>query len=108
MIGFETDKREIIIENENIELGIYLQTAILEFSEIKVKGLFSSRLGYESIDIVDAKEIQTMEKESLSDVLRNIQGVDVQFANPNGRNVNVTNRVSSDYKPGGYNNRVLI
>ena len=32
----------------------------------------------------------------------------MQFAHPNGRNVNVSIRGSSDSKPGGYNNRVLI
>ena len=42
------------------------------------------------------------------DVLKTIPGVEVQFAHPNGRNVNLSIRGSSDYKPGGYNNRVLI
>ena len=41
-------------------------------------------------------------------MLRMLPGVEVQFAHPNGRNANLSIRGSSDYKPGGYNNRVLI
>ena len=108
VIGFKTDSREIIIEKNNIELNIDLQTAILEFSEVQVRELFTTRLGYESVDVINSDKIKSMDKESVSDVLRDIPGVDVQFAHPNGRNVNVSIRGSSDYKPGGYNNRVLI
>ena len=108
VIGFKTDSREIIIDKNNIELNIDLQTAILEFSEVQVRELFTARLGYESVDVINSDKIKSMDKESVSDVLRDIPGVDVQFAHPNGRNVNVSIRGSSDYKPGGYNNRVLI
>ena len=108
VIGFKTDSREIIIDKNNIELNIDLQTAILEFSEVQVRELFTTRLGYESVDVINSDKIKSMDKESVSDILRDIPGVDVQFAHPNGRNVNVSIRGSSDYKPGGYNNRVLI
>ncbi|SVA48559.1 uncharacterized protein METZ01_LOCUS101413, partial [marine metagenome] len=108
VIGFKTDSREIIIDKNNIEINIDLQTAILEFSEVQVRGLFTTRLGYESVDVINSDKIKSMDRESVSDVLRDIPGVDVQFAHPNGRNVNVSIRGSSDYKPGGYNNRVLI
>ena len=108
VIGFKTDSREIIIDENNIELNIDLQTAMLEFSEIQVQGLFTTRLGSESVDVINSDKIKSMDKESVSDILRDIPGVDVQFAHPNGRNVNVSIRGSSDYKPGGYNNRVLI
>jgi len=87
---------------------VELESKILEFGEISVEGLFSSRLGYESVDILSGDQIKSMEKESISDVLRSLPGVDVQFAHPNGRNVNLSIRGSSDYKPGGYNNRVLL
>ena len=40
VIGFKTDSREVIVGENNIELNIQLQTAILEFSEIQVQGLF--------------------------------------------------------------------
>ena len=108
VIGFKTDTREIIIDENNVELNIDLQTAILEFREVQVRGIFSTRLGYESVDVIDSDKIESMDKKSVSDVLRDIPGVDVQFAHPNGRNVNLSIRGSSDYKPGGYNNRVLI
>ena len=36
---------------------IELKTTILEFNEIQVKGLFTSRLGYESVDIIDTEKI---------------------------------------------------
>ena len=108
VIGFKTDSREIIIDENTIELNIDLQTDMLEFSEVQVRGLFTTRLGYESVDVINSDKIKSMDKESVSDILRDIPGVDVQFAHPNGRNVNVSIRGSSDYKPGGYNNRVLI
>ena len=44
----------------------------------------------------------------MSELIRNIGGVDVQTAHDNGRNANFSIRGSSDYKPGGYNNRVLV
>jgi outer membrane receptor for ferrienterochelin and colicins len=108
VLGFKTDSREIIIDENNIELNIDLQTAMLEFREIQVQGLFTTRLGSESVDVINSDKIKSMDKESVSDVLRDIPGVDVQFAHPNGRNVNISIRGSSDYKPGGYNNRVLV
>ena len=108
VLGFKTDSREIIIDENNIELNIDLQTAMLEFSEIRVQGLFTTRLGSESVDVINSDKIKSMDKESVSDILRDIPGVDVQFAHPNGRNVNISIRGSSDYKPGGYNNRVLV
>ena len=108
VIGFETDTREIMVADEVLELEVHLKTTILEFSEIQVEGLFTTRLGHESVDVVHNEKIKSMTKESISDVLRTLPGVDVQFAHPNGRNVNLSIRGSSDYKPGGYNNRVLL
>ena len=58
VIGFKTDSREIIIKNENdIKLIIGLQTEILEYSELRVRGLFNTRLGYESVDVINSDEI---------------------------------------------------
>ena len=54
VIGFKTDSREVIVDENNIELNIKLQTVILEFSEIQVQGLFTTRLGHESIDIISS------------------------------------------------------
>ena len=108
VIGFRTDFKEVVIDDSDIEIEINLEETILQFSEVRVKGLFESRMGYESIDLLHSKEIKAMNKESASDLLNSIPGVSVQFAHPNGRNVNVSIRGSSDYKPGGYNNRVLV
>ena len=108
VIGFETDTREIMVTDEVLELEVHIETTILEFNKIQVEGLFSTRLGYESVDVIYNEKIKSMEKESITDVLRTLPGVDVQFAHPNGRNVNLSIRGSSDYKPGGYNNRVLL
>ena len=108
VIGFETDVKEIKIDNSDLILEIYLNETILEFSEVRVKGLFESRMGYESIELINSKEIQSMNKESVSDLLKSIPSINAQFAHPNGRNVNISVRGSSDYKPGGYNNRVLV
>ena len=55
VIGFTTDSREVIVDENNLELNIDLQTAILEFSEIQVQGLFTTRLGYESVDIINSE-----------------------------------------------------
>ena len=107
-IGFKTYSAEITVTDQPVKLNVELESTILEFSEISVEGLFTTRLGYESVDVLSGDQIKSMEKESLSDVLRMLPGVDVQFAHANGRNVNLSIRGSSDYKPGGYNNRVLL
>jgi len=107
-LGFKPFEQEITIADAPIELDVELESTILEFGEISVEGLFTTRLGYESVDVVSGDKIKSMEKESISDVLRMLPGVDVQFAHANGRNANLSIRGSSDYKPGGYNNRVLL
>ena len=45
---------------------------------------------------------------TLSGLLKTLHGFDLQMAHEYGRNVNISIRGSSDYKPGGYNNRVLL
>ena len=107
-IGFKSYSSEIAVAGQPVELNVELESTILEFGEISVEGLFTTRLGYESVDVLSGDQIKSMEKESVSDVLRMLPGVDVQFAHPNGRNANLSIRGSSDYKPGGYNNRVLL
>jgi len=107
-IGFKTYSSVINITDGDIELNVNMDPAILEFGEISVKGLFSTRLGYESADVITKNDFESFEKESATEMLRMLPGVDAQFAHPNGRNTNLSIRGSSDYKPGGYNNRVLI
>ena len=107
-IGFKTYSSVININDGDIELNVNMDPAILEFGEISVEGLFSTRLGYESADVITKDDFESYEKESVIEMLRMLPGVDAQFAHPNGRNANLSIRGSSDYKPGGYNNRVLI
>ena len=85
-IGFKSYSSKITIIDQAIELNVELESTILEFGEISVEGIFSTRLGYESVDVLSGDQIKSMEKESVSDVLRMLPGVDVQFAHPNGRN----------------------
>ena len=59
VIGFKTDIRKINVGNESLEFEINLESAILEYSEIVVKGLFTSRLGYVSVDFINAEEINS-------------------------------------------------
>ncbi|MBT3215938.1 MAG: TonB-dependent receptor [Candidatus Marinimicrobia bacterium] len=108
MIGFKPIIKEFDLKIDISDILIDMESTILEFDEINVQGVFSTRLGYESVDIISKNEIIESQKNSISDILRTLPGVDVQFAHSNGRNVNVSIRGSSDYKPGGYNNRVLV
>jgi outer membrane receptor for ferrienterochelin and colicins len=108
IIGFEKITHEVWIEESPMELNVRMSPSVLEFDEIQVEGIFSTRLGFESVDILDKKKIDELKKESAAEILSEIPGIDVQFAHGSGRNVNVSIRGSSDYKPGGYNNRVMI
>ncbi len=107
VIGFSSDSRKINTNDQNI-INIDLSPIILKYDEIKVQGILNTRMGNENLDIIKYSEINFSQKESISDFLKSIKGVDSQFSYPNGRNVNVSIRGSSDYKPGGYNNRVLV
>ena len=75
---------------------------------VEVRGLMTSRLSTEKVEVITADQIDQREAHSLSELLAFVPGVDVQSAYSLGRNVNVSIRGSSDYKPGGYNNRVLL
>ena len=108
IIGFEKLAHNIKIGKSPMELDVGLSPSVLEFDEIQVEGIFSTRLGYESVNVLNRKNIEEMDKDSAAEIIREISGIDVQFAHGSGRNVNVSIRGSSDYKPGGYNNRVLI
>ncbi|MEL1233022.1 MAG: TonB-dependent receptor, partial [Candidatus Neomarinimicrobiota bacterium] len=107
-IGFETFSSLINVEEEDIVLDIAMEPVILELDEVSVEALFSTRLGYESAKVILKSELQEFDRQSAADMLRMLPGVDAQYAYPDGRNVNLSIRGSSDYKPGGYNNRVLV
>ena len=107
-IGFETFSSLINVEDEDIVLDIAMEPVILKLDEVSVEALFSTRLGYESAKIILKSELKEFDRQSAADMLRMLPGVDAQYAYPDGRNVNLSIRGSSDYKPGGYNNRVLV
>ncbi len=77
-------------------------------SALNVVGRFPSKhLPYFTQNI-SSEKISDNNYQTMSELFRNIGGVDVQTAHDNGRNANFSIRGSSDYKPGGYNNRVLV
>ena len=77
-------------------------------SALNVVGRFPSKhLPYFTQNISNEK-ISDYNYQTMSELFRNVGGVDVQTAHDNGRNANFSIRGSSDYKPGGYNNRVLV
>ena len=58
-IGFRSYSSVLKIANEDISLSIDMDPVILEFGEISVEGLFSTRLGYESANIISREEIES-------------------------------------------------
>ena len=61
-IGFKTYSSVININDGDIELNVNMDPAILEFGEISVEGLFSTRLGYESADVITKNDFESYEK----------------------------------------------
>lgn len=106
-IGFET-KYVDIDQSSSERLIIQLRNTVIPLDAVVVQGLISSRLASETVDILDLKVYSDMRGRGVTDVFQNIPGVDIQAAHEFGRNVNVSMRGSSDYKPGGYNNRVML
>ena len=64
-IGFKTYSSVININDGDIELNVNMDPAILEFGEISVEGLFSTRLGYESADVISKNVFELKEVELL-------------------------------------------
>jgi len=109
VIGYKKDTIAVSLLSENVDDLVFpLELEILLLDEVNIVGMLSTRLASETVDSYDGKKIEDENKESLSEVLLDIPGIDVQMAHQFGRNVNVSIRGSSDYKPGGYNNRVLV
>ena len=109
MIGYEKHQKTIIIENnENLKLIVYLKREPIIWQTINVVGMFPSKHSPEITQIVNNKTLIQKNSSSISGLLKSIYGFDLQMAHTHGRNVNISIRGSSDYKPGGYNNRVLL
>ena len=107
-IGYEKTMETVEVESADSEILITLEVVPYPLDQVEVQGLMTSRLSTEKVAVITADEIDQREAQSLSELLAFVPGVDVQSAYSLGRNVNVSIRGSSDYKPGGYNNRVLL
>ena len=89
-------------------LKIYLEKEPLQWKAVNVMGLIPSKHSPEVTEIVSTDKIMNTDQKTLGTLLGNLHGIEVQSAHDYGRNVNVSIRGSSDFKPGGYNNRVLL
>tara|TARA_Y100001970_G_scaffold38160_1_gene47092 strand:- start:537 stop:2708 length:2172 start_codon:yes stop_codon:yes gene_type:complete len=109
VIGYETYSKLITIkENEERKLIISLIRKPIVWESINVVGMFPSKHSPEITQIIDNKMLSQKNSSSISGLLKSMHGFDLQMAHVHGRNVNISIRGSSDYKPGGYNNRVLL
>ena len=90
------------------KLKIYLEKEPLQWKAVNVMGLIPSKHSPEVTEIVSSDKTMNTDQETLGTLLGNLHGIEVQSAHDYGRNVNVSIRGSSDFKPGGYNNRVLL
>ena len=109
MIGYKTFSKRFISKDKDQEfLTISLHKDPIQWKAINVMGLIPSKHSPEITEIVETKKTNNTDQETLSALLGNLHGIEVQSAHEHGRNVNVSIRGSSDFKPGGYNNRVLL
>ena len=80
----------------------------LIWKTINVMGMFPSKHSPEIPQIITQRQLKKNSGSTVSSLLNNLHGIDLHMAHDHGRNVNISIRGSSDYKPGGYNNRVLL
>ena len=80
----------------------------LTWEAINVIGMSPSKHSPEITQIINQDDLMKNGIFTLSGLLKTLHGFDLQMAHEYGRNVNISIRGSSDYKPGGYNNRVLL
>ena len=106
-IGYKDIKTTInLVSKDNFIFELIPEPVLT--SALNVVGRFPSKhLPYFTQNI-SSEKISDNNYQTMSELFRNIGGVDVQTAHDNGRNANFSIRGSSDYKPGGYNNRVLV
>ena len=109
IIGYKTFSKSLKVKKEIKEsLSIVLEKEPLQWKAVNVMGLIPSKHAPELTEIVETNKITNTDQETLSALLGNLHGIEVQSAHEYGRNVNISIRGSSDFKPGGYNNRVLL
>ena len=60
-----------------------------------------------ALSVIEGKDIEGRAARDVTDLVKDVPGVDVQSMGPAGYAANVSIRGSSDFKPGGFGNRVL-
>ena len=109
MIGYKNWSKSVMISRgENSRLIIFMKREPLIWKTINVMGMFPSKHSPEITQIITQRQLKKNSGSTVSSLLNNLHGIDLQMAHEHGRNVNISIRGSSDYKPGGYNNRVLL
>ena len=107
-IGYKDQYLEINLNRDLLNVSIELEDQSVLAKALSVVGRFPSKhIPYLTKNISN-QDITDNDYQTMSELFRNIGGVDVQMEHNNGRNANFSIRGSSDYKPGGYNNRVLV
>ena len=107
-IGYKDQYLEINLNRDILNVSIELEDRSVLAKALSVVGRFPSKhIPYLTKNISN-QDITDNDYQTMSELFRNVGGVDVQMEHNNGRNANFSIRGSSDYKPGGYNNRVLV
>ena len=108
-IGYKNYSKSITVkQDENFKLIVVMNREPLTWEAINVIGMSPLRHSPEITQIIDQDDLMKNGIFTLSGLLKTLHGFDLQMAHEYGRNVNISIRGSSDYKPGGYNNRVLL
>ena len=108
-IGYKNYSKSITVkQDENFKLIVVMNREPLTWEAINVIGMSPLRHSPEITQIIDKDELMKNGIFNISCLLKTLHGFDLQMAHEYGRNVNISIRGSSDYKPGGYNNRVLL
>ncbi len=107
-IGFKDQSIDINLTQNIFNLIIELENESILSDALDVVGRYPSKHVPYLTDNISSKDITDFDYQTMSELFRNIGGIDVQMEHDNGRNANFSIRGSSDYKPGGYNNRVLV
>ena len=108
VIGFYKKLIPLSIEDSIENLSIRLKEGSVLLDGLEVVGRFPSKHIPDFTENINTNELKNSNSETISELFRDVVGVDVQMEHNTGRNVNLSIRGSSDYKPGGYNNRVLV
>ncbi len=107
-IGFKDQFVKLKLSKNTSNLLIELEDESILSDVLDVVGRYPSKHIPYLTDNISSEEISDFDYQTMSELFQNIGGIDVQMEHNNGRNANFSIRGSSDYKPGGYNNRVLV